>query len=90
MDPINTDDILQAMNDDVYYRFLQAIELGRWPDGQRLTDEQRHTCMQAVIIYEHAHLPEQQRTGFVPPKTEPCADDSHIHTEEKPLFWKDS
>lgn len=81
-------DILQAMNQDVYQRFRQAVELGRWPSGEKLTDKQRRTCMQAIIVYENANVAETERTGYIPPKTQPCEDESHIHTEEKPLSWK--
>jgi hypothetical protein len=40
--------------------------------------------MQAIIAYEQA-LPEDQRTGYVPPKTTPCAPDA---SEPQPLSWK--
>lgn len=80
--------ILASMTPQVYDRFQQAVALGRWPNGQPLTETQKETCMQAIIVYENANIPKEQRTGFVPPKKQPCADDSHIHTTEQPLQWK--
>ena len=73
---MNIDDVLNNLNPDIIARFQTAIELGKWPDGRKLTDEQLHTCMQAVIAYEYKHLPEEDRTGYVPPKPEkkPSAD----------------
>ena len=66
--------MLKAITPDIYERFKQAIEIRKWPNGERLTDEQLQTCMQAVIVYESNHLAKEQRTGFVPPKETPCAD----------------
>lgn len=76
---------LKAMNPEVYQQFLRAIETGKWPNGQNLSDEQKATCMEAIIIYEHKHLDENQRTGYVPPKKKPC--DSHEPTDEA-IRWK--
>jgi len=28
--------------------------------------------MDAIIVYEHKNMPEDQRTGYVPPKETPC------------------
>lgn len=65
--------VLQAVTPEVYQRFLQAVSLGRWPDGRKLTDAQRATCMEAIIAYESRHLPPEARTGVVPPKPTACA-----------------
>lgn len=43
----------------------RAIEIGKFPDGKRLTDEQKALCMEAVLAWELQHLPPQQRTGFI-------------------------
>lgn len=85
---LNPDQILASMTPQIYARFQEAIALGKWPNGVALSQAQKHTCMQAVIVYENAHIAKEQRTGFVPPKEQPCADDSHIHTIEQPLQWK--
>ena len=79
--------ILAAMSPEVHARFQEAIALGRWPNGEKLTDEQKTTCMNAVIVYENHFKEPTERTGFVPPKITPCDDEGHIHTEEKPLNW---
>lgn len=68
--------VLQAVTPQVYQRFLQAVSLGRWPDGRKLTEAQRATCMEAIIAYEARHLPPEARTGVVPPKPTACAPDS--------------
>ena len=84
----NIQSMLQALTPEIYQQFKTAIEIRKWPNGSVLTPEQIETCIQAIIAYEHQHLPENERTGYVPPKTQPCADDSHIHSRETPLKWK--
>lgn len=88
MNDIDAQALVAAMTPDIHQKFKTAIELRKWQSGEPLTQEQLEVCMQAVIAYEHQHLPEHERTGYVPPKTEPCADDSHIHTHETPLKWR--
>ncbi|MDZ7910821.1 MAG: DUF1315 family protein [Rhodococcus sp. (in: high G+C Gram-positive bacteria)] len=65
---MNISELVGVLDDDIVQRFRDAIETGKWPDGKALTPEQRETCMQAMILYEHRHLPEEQRSGYVPPK----------------------
>jgi uncharacterized protein YeaC (DUF1315 family) len=80
--------MLEAVTPQVYQSFRRAIELRRWPDGRRLTEQQLQTCLQAVIAYEHYHLPPEQRTGYVPPKADACGHDDHA-PEETPLQWRE-
>jgi len=82
---MNIDEICSKLNPEIVERFQRAIETGYWPDGKKLTAEQKDTCMQAVIAYEHKNLPEDQRTGYVPPKEDPCATGDKI---EQVLKWK--
>ncbi len=69
---MNKDEILSAVTPTIYSQFKTAIEIGKWPDGRVLTSEQKETCMQAIITYEHAYLPKTEHTGFVPPKPTDC------------------
>ncbi len=45
-----------------------AIEIGKWPDGRKLTQEQKELCLQAVIAWELQNLPEEERTGYMGPQ----------------------
>lgn len=81
---MGADNINTALTPDIIERFKTAVELGKWPDGRRLTPEQKDTCLQAIIAYEHQHIPEHERTGYVPPKATPCAPKD----EDQPLTWK--
>lgn len=62
---MNFETMIQTMTPDVHASLKRAVELGKWPNGQRLSQEQRETCMRAVIAYDAANLPEEQRTGFI-------------------------
>lgn len=75
----------------------RAVELGKFPDGRRLTDEQRALCMEAVLVWEMKNLPPEQRTGYIDRGTkeegESCAkDDHHDHDDhhEQPLHIRNS
>lgn len=79
--------LLEAVTPQVYQNFKCAIALRKWPDGRRLSEAQLQTCLQAVIAYEHHHLPPEERTGYVPPKKSVC---DHEHpTDETPLQWRE-
>ena len=49
---MNIDALLAAMTPDVYARLRQAVETGKWPDGTVLSEGQRDSCMQAVLLYQ--------------------------------------
>jgi len=58
--------LVSQLTPDVYQRLRTAVELGKWPDGRVLTEQQRATSMQAVLTYEiKNNLPEEQRTGYM-------------------------
>ena len=54
---MNIDQIMAALTPEIVTRFKTAIETSKWPDGRVLTQEQRETCMQAVVAWEFKHLP---------------------------------
>lgn len=43
------------MTPEVYQRMATAVEIGKWPDGTALTEEQRDSAMQALMIYQSRH-----------------------------------
>lgn len=49
---MNVEQILAAMDPEVYQRLCYAVETGKWPEGGRLTQEQRDSCQQAVMLYQ--------------------------------------
>jgi hypothetical protein len=67
--------LIKNITPEIYQRLKQALELSKWPDGTRLTEEQKHHCMEAILLYEHAQgVPETQRTGYIDrTKPTPCS-----------------
>ncbi len=58
--------LVSQLTPEVYRSLRTAVELGKWPDGRVLTEQQRETSMQAVLTYEvKNNLPEEQRTGYM-------------------------
>ena len=56
---------IRAMPKEVYERLRTAVELGKWPDGQPLNNEQKATALQAVMTWQALHLdhPEHMNIG---------------------------
>ncbi|MGR5177026.1 YeaC family protein [Vibrio parahaemolyticus] len=52
---MDVEQLLEAMTPDVYERLLYATETGRWPEGSQLSQQQRDSCMQAVMLYQSKH-----------------------------------
>ncbi len=48
-------ELVAAMDEPAFERLRQAVEIGRWPDGVQLTDEQRSYAMQATMLYQAWH-----------------------------------
>lgn len=77
--------MLDVLTPDIVANLKRAVELGKWPDGKRLTPEQLETCMQAVIVWEKQHLPVQEHSGYIHKEQkegEVCDDPSVV---EKPV-----
>lgn len=49
---MNIQQMVSAMTPQIYERLSQAVETGKWPDGQPLSETQRETSMQAVMLYQ--------------------------------------
>ncbi|QKX15992.1 YeaC family protein [Microbulbifer sp. YPW1] len=79
-------DLLQALNPQIVGSLKRAIELGKWPNGVPLTEEQKSLCGEAVAHWEQQHRSPTERVGYVPPKATPCAD-KH---EDEVVSWVDS
>ncbi|HEY4467628.1 MAG TPA: YeaC family protein [Klebsiella sp.] len=49
------DRIIDGMTPEVYQRLATAVELGKWPDGVALTDEQKENSLQLVMLWQSRH-----------------------------------
>lgn len=49
---MNIDAMVNAMTPEVYDRLRLAVETGKWLDGSPLSEEQKASSMQAVMLYQ--------------------------------------
>ena len=72
--------LIQSLTPDIYQNLRTAVELGRWPDGRKLDNEQRELCLQAIIYYEQMNdLPAEQRVGYI---ADSCKSHDHDHDDD--------
>ena len=87
---LNFDSVIAAITPETYDNLKRALELGKWADGTRLTQEQREHVMSAVIAYGERHLAAEQRVGFIDrgskQEGERCDDDEVEHSEQPVKF----
>jgi len=86
-------DLAQLINNitpDIYQRLKTALEIGKWPDGRVLTQEQKELCMEAIIHYEHVNVSETEKTGYIDrghkAEGEMC-DSPEDNAQPSPLKW---
>ncbi|MCP5207081.1 MAG: DUF1315 family protein [Hahellaceae bacterium] len=77
---MNLEQLLSSITPEIYQNLKTSVELGRWPDGRKLTKEQKALCMEAMIYFENkSGMDEPSKTGyleFTKEKTSPCSNDS--------------
>jgi len=75
--PESFDALLAAMSPELHQQLKTAVELGKWPNGERLNKEQVELCLQAVIAWDERNLPEAERVAYIDRnklKTSHCGD----------------
>ncbi len=58
-------DLVESLTPSMVGDLKQAIELGKFPDGRVVSNEQKELIMEAMILYDAVKLPEEERTGFI-------------------------
>ncbi|MGA9608561.1 MAG: DUF1315 family protein [Rouxiella badensis] len=48
-------ELVDVMTPEIYQRLALAVELGKWPDGVRLTEQQKEHSLQVVMLYQARH-----------------------------------
>ena len=61
-------EMIENITPEIYQSLKLAVEIGKWPDGRKLSAEQKELCLQAMIAYELKHLPADQHTGYMGPQ----------------------
>jgi hypothetical protein len=59
---------IENITPEIYESLKLAVEIGKWPDGRKLTQEQKELSLQAMIAWEMQNLPEEERTGYMGPQ----------------------
>jgi len=49
---VQVEQLVAAMTPEVYENLQRAVETGKWPDGNPLSEEQKENSMQAVLLYQ--------------------------------------
>jgi len=65
--------LIAQLTPEVYLRLKAAIEIGKWPDGRVLSEDQKASCMEAVLRYQSMKLDSKQHSGYMPDQ---CASSS--------------
>ena len=63
--PQTWQELLASMTPEIHQGLKTAVELGKWPNGERLSAQQVELCLQAVIAYDQRHLPETERVAYI-------------------------
>ena len=61
-------EMIENITPEIYQSLKLAVEIGKWPDGRKLTQEQKELSLQAMIAWEIQNLPEEERTGYMGPQ----------------------
>jgi uncharacterized protein YeaC (DUF1315 family) len=49
---VNIHQLVEAMTPQIYENLRTAVEIGKWPDGNPLSEEQKSNSLQAVLMYQ--------------------------------------
>lgn len=58
-------ELVESLTPSMVNDLKQAIELGKFPDGRVVSNEQKELMIEATILYDALKLPEEERTGFI-------------------------
>lgn len=59
---------IENITPEIYQSLKLAVEIGKWPDGRKLSQEQKELTLQALIAWEIQNLPEEERIGYMGPQ----------------------
>ena len=83
--------LIENITPQIHSNLKRAIEIGKWPDGRALTQQQKQLCMEAVLNYEQRFVDETERVGYIDRGSkadgEICDDDNQASNDPAPLKW---
>ncbi len=78
-------ELIRNITPEIYQNLKRAVELGKWPDGQPLTDEQKALSLQAIIAYDNTHHDEEERVGYIDRGHKAEGESCGSHDDTQPL-----
>lgn len=81
-------DLLAALTPERYEVLKKSVELGKWPDGRLLSNEERESALQVLIAFDIRHKPLDQRIGYVDTHKKTACEDHHDHEPNSNLIVK--
>jgi uncharacterized protein len=63
--PPSWEALVKSMTPDMHQSLKTAVELGKWPSGERLTPEQVEYCLQAIIAYDKLYLHPTEQVAYI-------------------------
>lgn len=84
---MSIDKLIEAVTPEIYANMQAAIATGKWPNGVKVTAEQRENCLQLVIAYDDVHKDTEERVGYLPTKspTKPRGSPERKDIEERTI-----
>lgn len=61
---MNYQDVIDNLDQQTITKLQTAVELGRWENGEKLTQEQRDNAMQAVMLWQARNQANQSDEPF--------------------------
>lgn len=87
---MNFKDMIDNMSPEVYASLKQAVELGKWPNGVRLTPEQKELSLQAVITYDYTNKESTERVGYIDTQVHTGCDSKQATADHETIKWVDN
>ncbi|MFN4290756.1 MAG: YeaC family protein [Permianibacter sp.] len=56
---MTVDQLIASMTPEIREKLTRAVELGKWPDGVRLSDAQRETIIEALMLWQARYQPDR-------------------------------
>lgn len=53
---MQAEQLVANMDQNLYMRLKEAVETGRWPDGQALSAQQKEDSLTLVMLYQAKHM----------------------------------
>ena len=62
---LTTATLIDKLTAETVNNLKRMVELGKKPDGQKLSNQDLESCMAAILLWEEKHLSESERSGYI-------------------------